>query len=139
VHFVNPAPAAAAIVMDGREILLVRRRIEPYRDHWGIPAGFQEYEETAAETAVRETLEETGLQIAIAGLFDVLFTRDDPRKRANLVVYMAKPVGGRLRAGDDALAAAFFAIDALPEPIAFENNRLLIQRLLREHPTGDIL
>jgi 8-oxo-dGTP diphosphatase len=125
--------------MDGREILLVRRRIEPYRDHWGIPAGFQEYEETAAETAVRETREETGLQIAIAGLFDVLFTRDDPRKRANLVVYMAKPVGGRLRAGDDALAAAFFAIDALPEPIAFENNRLLIQRLLREHPTGDIL
>ena len=135
----NPAPAAGALVLQGRELLLVRRRIQPYRDHWGIPAGFQEYEETAEETAIRETAEETGLEIAIGGLFDVLYTRDDPRKRADLIVYLARPIGGVLRAGDDAEAAAFFSIDELPTPLAFVNNRLLIDRLLREHPTGDIL
>ena len=31
------------------------------------------------------------------------------------------------------------SLDRLPSPIAFTNNRLVLERLLREHPTGDIL
>ena len=139
VHYLNPASAAAAVVVRGREILLTRRGIEPYKDCWGFPAGYQEYTEEPQETAVRETAEETGVQIEIVRLLDVLYTRDDPRKRANLHAFLARPVGGELCAGDDAVAVAWFSLDRLPEPIGFHNNRVLLDRLLREYPSGAIL
>jgi ADP-ribose pyrophosphatase YjhB (NUDIX family) len=139
VVYENPASASAAVVVRGRDVLLIRRAIPPFLDHWGFPAGFQEYDETPAEAAVRETEEETGVRIEIVTLLDVLFTRDDPRKNANLAVFLARPVAGEVVAGEDAVAAGFFSIDRLPSPIAFTNNRLVLERLLREHPTGDIL
>ena len=42
------------VVARGRDVLLVKRGIEPYRGHWGLPAGFQEYWESPEEAAVRE-------------------------------------------------------------------------------------
>ena len=138
IQFRSPACAAAVVVVRGREILLVRRGIEPYRGLWGFPAGFQDYWETAQEAAVREVHEETGLEIAIERLLDVCYTRDDPRKRANVVVYLARPVAGTLCASDDAADAAFFSLDSLPEKMAFENNQAILRRLARDFPTGDI-
>ena len=139
IQFRSPACAAAAVVVEGRDILLVRRGIRPYLDHWGFPAGFQEYWEGPEEAAVREVREETGLQVELRGLLDVRYTRDDPRKRVNVTVYLAQPVAGSLRAADDAAEVRFFSLDALPKRIAYENNQLILQRLLREFPTGDIL
>jgi hypothetical protein len=69
----------------------------------------------------------------------VCYTTDDPRKRSNVAVFLARPVGGSLAAGDDAVAAEFFSLDALPEKIAFENNRMVLARLMRDHPTGTLL
>ena len=138
IQFRSPAGAAAVVVVRGREILLVRRRIEPYLGLWGFPAGFQDYWETPQEAAAREVLEETGLEIAIERLLDVCYTRDDPRKRSNVVVYLARPVAGTLRAADDAADAAFFSLDGLPDEIAFENNQAILRRLARDFPTGDI-
>jgi len=137
VLFRSPATGAAAVVVRGREVLLVQRGIEPYRGHWGFPAGYQDYGESAAEAAVRETREETGLEIRIERILDVLYTRDDPRKQANLIVFLARAVAGDLRAADDADDARFFPLDACPEDIAFDNNRLLLERLRRDLPKGD--
>ena len=38
-------------------------------------------------------------------------------------------VGGALRAGDDAIDAAFFALDDLPTPLAFDTDERVIERL----------
>lgn len=107
----------------------MKRKIEPYRGHWTLPAGYQEYDETPEEAAVRESREECGLEVQIITLLDVLYTRDDARKRANLNVYLCKPVGGLLRAGDDAEETAFFSIDALPAEIGFHNNQKILKDL----------
>ncbi len=139
ILFRCPAPASAAVVVRGREILLVQRGIEPYRDFWGFPAGYQEYGESPQEAAVRETREETGLEISVVGVLDVLYTLDDPRKRANLAVYLARPVAGDLRPDDDAVDARFFDLDNLPEQIAFHNNRAILTRLREQFPGGNIL
>lgn len=88
-----------------------------------LPAGFVEYGDSAPDTAVREAEEETGLQVEITGLQGLYFGDDDPRDVAHLAVYEARIVGGTLRAGDDAAAAAFFRHDRLPEKIAFEAQR----------------
>lgn len=116
----------------------MQRGIEPYLGFWGFPAGFQDYWETAEEAVIREVSEETGLTIRIERLLDVCYTRDDPRKRSNVAVYLARAVAGALCAADDASDAAFFSLDELPETIAFENNQIILRRLQRQFPTGDI-
>ena len=59
----KPAIAAAVIVQGGR-LLLVQRRISEGSLSWQLPAGAVEHGETFAEAAVRETAEETGLEVA---------------------------------------------------------------------------
>ncbi len=140
VLYANPAPAAATVVIDRDRVVLTRRVIEPYAGHWTLPAGYEEYDESPVETAIRETREETGLEVRAFGLYDVLYTADDPRKRGILAVYLCRVVGGALRAGDDAADARYFPIDALPplDEIGFVNNRVVLKRLQDEHRAGSL-
>lgn len=123
IHYLNPAPAVAVLLRRGKEILLVRRKFEPKAQEWSLPAGFVEYDESPLETAVREAKEETGLDIEITSLFEVYGACDDPRVRVVLIVYEGKIVGGTLEPGDDADMAQFFALDDLPDNMAFSSHR----------------
>lgn len=134
----NPVPASAAVVIDGDRVLLVRRSIEPYRNSWTLPAGYQEVGEHPATTAERETREESGLIVQAYGLLDVMLTEDDPRKPAILIVYLCRAIGGTAAAADDASEVSYFPIDALPTPIGFANNRRVLERVQREHAAGGI-
>jgi ADP-ribose pyrophosphatase YjhB (NUDIX family) len=139
ILYANPASASCAVVVRDRSVCLVKRNIEPYRGHWTLPAGYQEYFETAEDAAIRETREECGLEIEILGLLGVMYTTDDARKRANLTVYLARPIGGSLGPGDDAQDAGFFEVDALPESIGFQNNRRVLEAIRRACPPGEPL
>ena len=68
IAYRNPAPAVGVIVERRDQIVLVRRKFEPMVGGWSLPAGFMEYGEAPHETALRETLEETGLRIELASL-----------------------------------------------------------------------
>lgn len=138
VHFRPPAAAACAVVARGREILLIQRSIQPCLGSWALPGGFQDYGEEPEQAAVREVAEETGLVVSIRRLLAVFYATDDPRKRVNVVAYLAAPMSGELRAADDAAQACFFDLDALPDDIAFANNREIFRRLRADFPTGDI-
>ena len=59
---VKPGISAAIIVSDDK-VLMVRRRISEGELMWQFPAGAIEASESAEEAAVRETLEETGLEV----------------------------------------------------------------------------
>jgi 8-oxo-dGTP diphosphatase len=123
VYYGRPALGAAALVeLDGR-VLLVQRGHPPYQGFWMLPAGFVEYDECAADTAVREALEETGLTVRLRGLQGFYYGTDDPRNPSHLAVYHAEVVGGTMAAGDDAVALATFAPTELPQDIAFEGQR----------------
>jgi 8-oxo-dGTP diphosphatase len=136
VVWIHPTVGAVAAVMQEGTILLVRRRLEPFRGHWTLPAGYVEIDETPQAAALREVREETGLAIEILGLLDVLCNDDDPRRRGLVVAYLARPVGGSLAAGDDAEEAAFFEFGRLPEQLGFANNRRLLEELGRRGPSG---
>jgi ADP-ribose pyrophosphatase YjhB (NUDIX family) len=135
VLFLNPASAAAGAVLDdaGR-VLLVRRGIEPFKGCWALPAGYQEADEDPAAGLAREIREETGIEVEVTELIDLLFVPDDPRKPANVAVFRCRPTGGELHPGHDALEAAWFPLDALPRPLGFENNERILQRL--QNPDG---
>lgn len=127
IHYHNPVPAAGVILSGPRGILLVRRRFDPAAGAWCLPAGFMEYGESPERCAVRELLEETGIRARLTGLFGVYAGFDDPRVRAVLILYTAERVGGRLRAGDDAIAARYFTLRRLPRRIAFAAHRRALE------------
>ena len=136
VLYANPASAAAGVVLDGAgRVLLVQRAIEPYREHWALPAGYQEADEDPSWTVVREVREETGIEVAVVRLLDLLYIPEDPRKPANLAVYLCRPSGGALCAGLDALAAGWFELGSLPHKLGFRNGPRILDRLA---PGGDL-
>jgi len=122
IFYQNPIPAAGAIVIDKNRILLVQRAHPPKIGYWCIPAGFMEWNEHPVQTAVREVSEETGLDIEIESFFEVYSGKDDPRNNAVLILYLAKNIGGKLKAMDDALDVRFFEFDNIPSNIAFESH-----------------
>ncbi|MCI0520804.1 MAG: NUDIX hydrolase [Chloroflexi bacterium] len=126
VFFPDPKVAAAALVEEDGRVLLVRRVNEPARGLWTLPAGFVDAGEDPARAAERECWEETGLQVTVAGLVDVIAGQEHPRGAHIVLVYRAAVTGGRLQAGDDADKAAFFPRDALP-PLAFAATRQVLQ------------
>jgi ADP-ribose pyrophosphatase YjhB (NUDIX family) len=108
-------------------ILLVRRRLDPGRGGWSIPAGFVEHDEAPSATAVRECREETGLAVTLDGLLDVIPGEGLPGEASFLIVYHGQVLGGQLCASDDADRAAFFPIDDLP-PLAFASTRAALRQ-----------
>ena len=127
IHFYDPKVAAGVLIEDAGRVLLVRRTQEPGRGLWTLPAGFVDAGEDPAAAAVRECLEETGLEVELDGLFDLAAGRDHPRGADIVIVYLAHVIGGDLRPGDDADSAAFFGPEALPE-LAFDATRRAAHR-----------
>ncbi|MGB9871037.1 MAG: NUDIX domain-containing protein [Anaerolineae bacterium] len=128
--FRDPKVAAAVLVEKEGKVLLIRRAFGPFKGQWSLPAGFVEYDEEPATTAVRESQEETGLEIRLTGLLDVLPGEGLPGEASFTIVYRGEIVGGALRAGDDAGAVGFFSPDELP-PLAFASTRRVLERWKR--------
>lgn len=128
VAYRNPAPAAGCLVERDDAVLMVRRKLEPYRGLWHFPSGFVEYGEDVRETARREVREETGLEVELGPVFGAYSAFDDPRQETIIILYRSGVIGGELQAGDDAAEVAFFSRHTLPtgEQIAFETHRRML-------------
>ncbi len=125
IHFENPRVAAAALVEREGSILLVRRVNEPSRGLWTLPAGFVDAGEDPRRAAERECLEETGLEVRVTRLLEVIPGQEHARGASIVIVYWAEVRGGALRPGDDADAAEFFRPGQLP-PLGFEATRAAV-------------
>lgn len=121
--------AAGVLVAHQGQVLLVRRRMNPGQGLWTFPAGFVDFDEDPAQAAVRECREETGIEVQITGLLDVVTGREHERGADLIIVYCAHPVGGDLRAADDVDQAAFFSPGQLP-PLAFRATRAALDKWL---------
>ncbi|WCJ60057.1 NUDIX domain-containing protein [Fontisphaera persica] len=63
-YHTNPAVGVGGLVVDNQgRLLLLRRANDPGRGKYGLPGGFVNPGESAEEALVRETREETGLEI----------------------------------------------------------------------------
>ncbi len=97
----------AVILIDGRGVVLVKRRHEPLAGHWSLPGGTLDLGETLESGAAREALEETGLAVdvgPIVDVFDRILLDEAGKVRYHFVLidYLCRPIGGELRAGSDA-------------------------------------
>ncbi|HEY6074394.1 MAG TPA: NUDIX hydrolase [Anaerolineales bacterium] len=125
IHFEDPKVAAAVLVQQDGRVLLVRRVNEPFRGRWTLPAGFVDAGEDPAEAAARECREETGLEVRILGVLDVVAGREHPRGADFVIVYSAEVLSGTLQPADDADLAEWFAMDELPA-LAFRATEVIL-------------
>ena len=125
IHYLNPRLVAAALPErigggGARQVLLMRRAIEPRRGYWTPPGGFVELGESAEEAAVREGEEEVGLALEVTGLLGV-YSR--PAVGLVVVAYRTRALGGEPRCGVEALEARWFGTADIPwDDLAFETT-----------------
>ena len=120
----GPRLAADAIIElpDGR-IVLIERKNPPFG--WAIPGGFVDCGESLETAAVREALEETGLTVSLTDLLYVYSDpARDPRGHTITAVFVATAEGIPVGA-DDALQAITVDELTLPQPLAFDHDRVL--------------
>lgn len=114
----QPVVGVGAVVFIGDEVVLVRRAQEPLKGRWSLPGGRLEVGETMREGIAREVREETGLDVRVGPVVDVLdrIVRDgDGRVEFHYVLidFLCASDGAGLGAGSDASDVALAGIEAL--------------------------
>ena len=119
VFYENPKIVVGALVTHERRILLCRRAIAPRRGFWTLPAGYLELNETPAEGAAREVLEEAGAHIALDGILAIYSISRIGQVQIIYRARFAQP-DPFIAAGEESLEVGLFALDDIPyDEIAF--------------------
>ena len=138
-HYPRPAVTVDILVFSGNQILLIKRKANPFRDRWALPGGFIEMSERLEEAAIRELREETNIDVDHLIQFRTYDTPDrDPRGRTISIAFYTFltniPLGHK--AGDDAKELQWFPITDLP-PLAFDHDKILSEakQFIFDNPT----
>lgn len=110
------------------EVLLIKRKFEPFKNSWALPGGFVvDSDETIEQAAERELLEETNVgNVYLEQLYTFGDKGRDPRGRTITVAYLAllRQDELELKASSDASGVAWWPVMDLPE-LAFDHRRII--------------
>lgn len=112
-----------------KELLLIKRKDEPFKNRWALPGGFVEIDEDLLDGAKRELKEETGLADVELLQFKTYGTPGrDPRGRTISIVFhgILQDSSLEIQAGDDAAEANWFDLKSLPV-LAFDHEIILYE------------
>ncbi|MEV7082426.1 NUDIX hydrolase [Streptomyces sp. NPDC093516] len=119
---------ADVVLLAAGHVLLIERGWDPFEGRWALPGGHVDVGETSRAAAARELEEEAGITVPAddlrqVGAFDT--PGRDPRGRYVSVAYTATlPTPVQPTAGDDATAARWWPLTALPD-LAFDHADIL--------------
>ena len=115
------------IYNENHEFILIKRKNDPFKDHWALPGGFVDYGEKTEDAAIREAKEETSIDIESVKLFNVYSDPNrDPRRHTVSIVYLAHGNFDDAKADDDAKDIGVFSFDVLKEmKLAFDHETIL--------------
>ena len=139
----RPVVGVGAVVLDGVQVLLIKRGHAPLKGQWSLPGGAVEIGETLEQAIAREVLEETGLTIEVGPMVEVLdrISRDaDGRVEHHFVLvdFVCRPSGGVLRGASDAEDAAWVALaDLARYDVASVTVGVIQKAAARGFDTGD--
>lgn len=115
------------------KVLLIQRKLEPFKGRWALPGGFVQINESLEDAARRELSGETGLgELFLEQLYSFGEPKRDPRERVISVAYYAlvKLTDHALQAASDAEDAAWFPVAELPK-LGFDHERIVETALRR--------
>jgi ADP-ribose pyrophosphatase YjhB (NUDIX family) len=134
IHYENPLNVVGTVPVWGDQVLLCRRNIEPRFGFWTLPAGFLELGESAAEGAIRETVEEAGANIELQDLFTLL---NVVRVGQIHFYYRARMLDTSLAPGPETIEARLFREDEIPwDELAFRTVRLTLEHYFADRRSG---
>ena len=116
--------AAAVVVNERNELLLIKGP----RRGWEMPGGQVEEGESLSQAAVRETKEESGIDIEIikfCGIFQ------NVKNSICNTLFLAKPIGGELALSSESLDAGFFPIEEALQKVEWKDFRQRIEYCLK--------
>jgi 8-oxo-dGTP diphosphatase len=114
----RPIVGVGAVIVNDGCVVLVKRAHEPLKGEWSLPGGTVEVGETLVEAVVREAREETGLDVRVGSLVEVLdrvHRAPDGQVEYHFVLldYKCTVVSGTLAHGSDASDACWARRDDL--------------------------
>ena len=121
IFYQDPKVVAGTVFTLNGGIVLLRRGVEPAIGKWVFPGGYVDRGESVQDAAIRETKEESRLDVKLGPLLNVY---SYPRSPNVIVVYTAEVIGGELAAADESTDAGIFAPKEVPwHDLAFESTR----------------
>jgi 8-oxo-dGTP diphosphatase len=119
---------AFAIAQGNLEVLLIKRKYEPFKSYWALPGGFVlDSDFSLEDAATRELYEETNVSnVYLEQLYTFGDRQRDPRGRVVTVSYLAllRQEGLELRASTDASGVAWWPVNELPS-LAFDHEKIV--------------
>ena len=121
--------AAAIVINEKNEILLIKGP----RRGWEMPGGQVEEGESLTDAVIRETKEESGIDIEVVkfcGIFQNL------EGSICNTLFLGKPIGGELTTSPESLEVGFFPLEEGLRMVTWNNFRQRIEYCLDEkhHP-----
>ncbi len=110
----RPIVGVGAVVFDGDRVLLVQRGHPPLMGAWSLPGGRVETGEALRDAVVRELREETGIDVEVGPLVEVvdrihLTAQGTVEYHFVVVDYLCEPLTRSLAEGSDAADARWVA------------------------------
>ncbi|MFO7580236.1 NUDIX hydrolase [Nitrosomonas halophila] len=134
IHYQNPKMVVGCIPEWKGRILLCRRAIAPREGKWTLPAGFMENNETLAQGAARETLEEANARVEIRELYAVY---NLPHISQVYLLFRAKLLDLDFSPGIESLEVKLFEEHEIPwDEMAFRVIHDPLKRYLKERRQG---
>ena len=134
IHYENPLNVVGTVPVWGDKVLLCKRNIEPRFGKWTLPAGFMELNETVAQGAARETVEEAGAQFEMQELFTLM---NVTRVGQVHFFYRAQLTSDAFDPGHETQEARLFAEHEIPwDEIAFRTVKETLQYYFADAKTG---
>ena len=134
IHYENPLNVVGTVPHLGDRVLLCKRNIEPRKGKWTLPAGFMELNETTAEGAARETVEEAGAVFEMEGLFSIL---NVARVGQVHLFYTARLLNDHFDPGYETMEARLFTEADIPwNEIAFRTVKETLEHYFADRRRG---
>jgi len=134
IHYENPLNVVGTVPVWGDKVLLCKRNIEPRFGKWTLPAGFMELNETVAQGAARETVEEAGAQFEMQELFTLM---NVTRVGQVHFFYRAQLTSETFDPGHETQEARLFAEHEIPwDEIAFRTVKETLQHYFADAKKG---
>lgn len=129
IFYQDPKVVAGTIFTLDGGIVLLKRGVAPAMGKWVFPGGYVDRGESVEDAAIRETKEESMLDVKLASLLNVYSYARSPNV---VVVYAAEVVGGELAAADESVEARAFQASQIPwDELAFESTREALNDYIR--------
>ncbi|MBO9129735.1 NUDIX domain-containing protein [Bacillus sp. 165] len=134
---------SVVLVLDEQERVLLQQRREPH-GKWGLLGGLMELGESPEETAQREVLEESGLQVKNLSLINVYSGKNYFVKLANgdefqtvtMAYYTKQYEGTPVINKNEALDLQFFSVTELPDYIVGSHKKMIEEYINQQQRNG---